>query len=131
MMGSLARLDDYFDPMTGLPTGGAIAQPEAPQDPAAFTADWARISGQHPQAFEPQGTQWPQYPPPPPKEVPEDKPNPLIPFSAYRSKPPQHRVGYDGSHGEERKRHGRPGFRLRVSGDAPGFGLRVSSDAQD
>ena len=47
----------------------------------------------HPQAFEPQDTMWPEYPPPLPKEVPEDRPNPLIPFSAYRSKPPTHRVG--------------------------------------
>ena len=89
MMGSLARTDAYYDPMTD----SAVYPPEQPIDPAAFTAGWARISSQHPQAFEPQGTQWPQYPPPPPKEVAEDKPNPLIPFSAYRSKPPTHRVG--------------------------------------
>jgi len=113
MMGSLASLDDYVDwynqtPMRGNaapppapPTGTtydpmadrAVERPEPPQDPRAFTSEWARASGVYPSAFEPQGTQWPQYPPPPAKEVPEDKPNPLIPFSAYRSKPPTHRVG--------------------------------------
>jgi len=89
MMGNLARTDAYYDPFSD----SAVYPPEPPQDPRAFTSDWARISGQHPAAFEPQGTQWSQYPPPPAKEVPEDKPNPLIPFSAYRSKPPTHRVG--------------------------------------
>jgi hypothetical protein len=114
MMGSLASLDDYVDwynqtPMRGNaappppapPTGTtydpmsdrAVERPEPPQDPRAFTSEWARASGVYPGAFEPKGTQWPQYPPPPPKEVAEDRPNPLIPFSAYRSKPPTHRVG--------------------------------------
>ena len=93
MMGSLARQDDYYDPMTGIPIG-ASQTADPPFDPRESTSDWARISGVHPQAFEPRGTQWPQYPPPPPKEaVPEDRPNPLIPFSAYRSKPPVHRAG--------------------------------------
>src|SRR4029079_14312921 len=78
-----------YDPMADR----AVERPEPPQDPRAFTSERARASGVYPRAFEPQGTQWPQYPPPPPKEVPEDKPNPLIPFSAYRSKPPTHRVG--------------------------------------
>src|SRR4029079_5059476 len=78
-----------YDPMADR----AVERPEPPQDPRAFTSERARASGVYPGVFEPQGTQWPQYPPPPPKEVPEDKPNPLIPFSAYRSKPPTHRVG--------------------------------------
>jgi hypothetical protein len=89
MMGSLARTDAYYDPFSD----SAVMPPEPQQDPREFTSDWARIAALHPQPFEPQGTQWPQYPPPAPKEVPEDKPNPLIPFSAYRSLPPQHRVG--------------------------------------
>jgi hypothetical protein len=89
MMGNLARTDAYYDPSSD----SAVYPPEQPIDPRAFTSEWARASGVYPGAFEPQGTQWPQYPPPPAKEVPEDRPNPLIPFSAYRSKPPTHRVG--------------------------------------
>jgi hypothetical protein len=89
MMGDLARQDDYYDPMTGLQLG---TQADPPQDPREFTAGWARVSGVHPQPFEPLGTMWPQYPPPEPKAVPEDRPNPLIPFSAYRSLPPKHSV---------------------------------------
>ncbi len=92
-MGDLARTDDYSDPMTGFSIGGGGMPPELPVDPRGFTADWARVSAMHPQAFEPQDTMWPEYPSPLPKEVPEDRPNPLIPFSAYRSKPPTHRVG--------------------------------------
>jgi hypothetical protein len=57
MMGALAAQGSYYDPMTGIPVGGASSEP--PQDPREFTSDWARISGQHPQAFEPQGTMWP------------------------------------------------------------------------
>jgi len=57
MMGDLASQDSYYDPMTGLPTGGSTPEPQT--DPRQFTSGWARISGMHPQAFEPQGTMWP------------------------------------------------------------------------
>ena len=80
MMGSLASLDSYLDPMTGLPTGGVIPQAEPPQDPREFTSDWARIAGAHPGPFEPQGTQWPQYPPRP--QPADDRPPFVMPRTA-------------------------------------------------
>jgi hypothetical protein len=89
MMGQLARTDAYYDPFSD----SAVTPPEPQIDPRNITAGWAAIAAAHPQPFEPQGTMWPDPNPQTPPAPPEDRPNPLIPFSAYRSLPPQHRVG--------------------------------------
>jgi len=84
MMGSLASEEDYYDPMTGLPTGGTRPV-ERPIDPRSFSSEWAREAAQNPGPYEPNVGMFPPVKVEKPAE--EDRPNPLVPFSAYRSKP--------------------------------------------
>jgi hypothetical protein len=72
-MGSLARQDEYYDPMSGLPTGGVMPeQPQqAPPDPRFAMGALA-----HPVRFEPGVGMWPAYKPP--KELP-DVGEPMVP----------------------------------------------------
>jgi hypothetical protein len=86
MMGNLARTDAYYDPFSD----SAVTPPEPQQDPRMFTSDWARQAAAYPQSFEPNVGMFPTPKQPKPAE---EAPNPLVPFSAWRSNPPRQTAG--------------------------------------
>jgi hypothetical protein len=79
--------DTYYDPMSGLPMGGLAEQP----DPTQGLPPWAMGTLAQQLHYEPQGTMWPD--PNARAPAPQEKPDPLVPFSAWRADPPQRTAG--------------------------------------
>lgn len=69
----------------GIPIGARAPE----RDPREGLPPWARQADAYPQSFEPNVGMWPGYKPP----APEEKPNPLVPFSAWRAEPPKRTAG--------------------------------------